>query len=44
MADLEERIAAARGAAALSDIINTPARRYERSERRRLVRSQVEAG
>lgn len=36
-----ERIAAARDAPALSDIVNTPARRYERRERRGLVRSSA---
>ena len=42
-----ERIEAARGAPALTDIVNTPATKYERRERRPLVRSQtsrVEAG
>jgi hypothetical protein len=37
-----ERIAAARGAAPLADIINTPATKYERQERRPLVRSSVQ--
>ncbi|MEQ8660943.1 MAG: 5-amino-6-(D-ribitylamino)uracil--L-tyrosine 4-hydroxyphenyl transferase CofH [Gammaproteobacteria bacterium] len=37
-----ERIAAARHAPALTDIINTPATKYERHERRPLVRSQVQ--
>lgn len=36
-----ERVAAARGAAPLSDIINTPAKRYERHEKRELLRSGV---
>ena len=39
-----ERIAAARAAPALSDIVNTPARKYERHERRSLLRSRAEAG
>ena len=36
-----ERIESARGAPALSDIVNTPATKYERRERRPLVRSQT---
>ncbi|MGR8919600.1 MAG: 5-amino-6-(D-ribitylamino)uracil--L-tyrosine 4-hydroxyphenyl transferase CofH [Gammaproteobacteria bacterium] len=39
-----ERLEAGRAAPALSDIVNTPARRYERRERRPLVRSQTETG
>ncbi len=38
-----ERAAAARHALALTEINNTPARKYERHERRTLVRSSVEA-
>ncbi len=38
-----ERIAAGRGAGELTEIINTPARQYERSERRVLLRSRAEA-
>ena len=38
-----ERIAAGRGAGELSEIVNTPARKYERTERRELLRSRVEA-
>ena len=38
-----DRIAAARGAPELSEIINTPARKYARDQRRTLLRSQVEA-
>ena len=40
----EERINASRDAPALSAIVNTPARRYERTERRQLVRSSAQAG
>jgi FO synthase len=38
-----ERVDAARGAATLDAIVNTPARRYERRDRRELVRSRAEA-
>jgi FO synthase len=38
-----ERIAAGLSAAALTDIVNTPARRYERSEKRELLRSRAGA-
>ncbi len=38
----EERLLAGLDAPDLTDIINTPARKYERSQRRKLVRSQVE--
>jgi FO synthase len=38
-----ERVEVARDALELTDIINTPARKYERHERRPLVRSKVEA-
>ena len=40
----EERITASRDAPALSAIVNTPARRYERTQRRELVRSGAQAG
>ena len=39
-----ERMAAGRNAAELADIVNTPAPRYERQERRTLLRSRAEAG
>ncbi len=38
-----ERIAAGRAAAPLSDIVNTPARAYERHERKTLVRNRAPA-
>jgi FO synthase len=38
-----ERIEAGLHAPALSDIVNTPARRYERSEKRELLRSRADA-
>ena len=39
-----ERIVAGRSAGELTDIVNTPARKYERAERRELLRSRAEAG
>ena len=39
-----ERMVAGRAAGALTDIVNTPALKYARSERRELLRSRVEAG
>ena len=39
-----ERIVAGRAAGELTDIVNTPARKYERAERRELLRSWVGAG
>ena len=38
-----ERIEAGLNAGALTDIVNTPARRYERSEKRELLRSRADA-
>ncbi len=40
----EERIGASRNAPALNAIVNTPARSYERRERRELIRSDARAG
>ncbi|MEM7541250.1 MAG: 5-amino-6-(D-ribitylamino)uracil--L-tyrosine 4-hydroxyphenyl transferase CofH [Pseudomonadota bacterium] len=40
----DERIAAGLAADELTNIINTPARRYERKQRRTLVRSSAQAG
>jgi FO synthase len=40
----DERVAAGRDAAELAEIVNTPARKYERAERRELLRSRVEVG
>ncbi len=39
-----ERIIAGQAAGELTDIVNTPARKYERAERRELLRSRAEAG
>ena len=39
-----DRILAGQTAGALTDIVNTPARKYERAERRELLRSRAEAG
>ena len=39
-----ERIASGWAAGELTDIVNTPARKYERAERRELLRSRAEAG
>ena len=39
-----ERIVAGQAAGELTDIVNTPARKYERTARRELLRSRAEAG